>query len=83
MQDENVKVTCAPVPHPMVEPAYAYRLDTADRSIVISGDTAYSENWRIFVEGLDWDGNQQVSEGQVIYVLAEQGEFSAAFRVSS
>lgn len=49
MQDENVKVTCAPVPHPMVELAYAYRLDTADRSIVISGDTAYprrSSRWR-------------------------------------
>jgi ribonuclease BN (tRNA processing enzyme) len=43
MQDDNVKVTCALVPHPMVEPAFAYRLDTADRSIVISGDTAYSE----------------------------------------
>ncbi|HEY7739652.1 MAG TPA: MBL fold metallo-hydrolase [Steroidobacteraceae bacterium] len=43
MQDDNVRVTCALVPHPMVEPAFAYRLDTADRSIVISGDTAYSE----------------------------------------
>lgn len=43
MQDENVKATCCLVPHPLVEPAYAYRFDTADRSIVISGDTAYSE----------------------------------------
>jgi len=48
----------------------------------MTGDTDYSENWRVFVEGLDWDGNQQVSEGQVIYVLAEQGEFNAAFRVA-
>lgn len=53
MQDENVKVTCAPVPHPMVEPAYAYRLDTADRSIVISGDTAYSEALIALAEGAD------------------------------
>lgn len=53
MQDENVKVTCVPVPHPMVEPAYAYRLDTADRSIVISGDTAYSEALIALAKGAD------------------------------
>jgi ribonuclease BN (tRNA processing enzyme) len=53
MQDENVKVTCALVPHPMVEPAYAYRLDTADRSIVISGDTAYSEALIALAKGAD------------------------------
>ena len=48
----------------------------------MTGDTEYSENWRTFVQSLAWDGNQQVSEGQVIYVLAEQGEFNAAFRVA-
>lgn len=53
MQDENVKVTCVPVPHPMVELAYAYRLDTADRSIVISGDTAYSEALIALAKGAD------------------------------
>jgi ribonuclease BN (tRNA processing enzyme) len=53
MQDENVKVTCALVPHPMVEPACAYRLDTADRSIVISGDTAYSEALIALAKGAD------------------------------
>ena len=39
MQDENVKVTAAVVNHPPVTPALGYRFDTADRSIVISGDT--------------------------------------------
>jgi len=43
LQNEDVKVTAAQVPHPMIEHAYAYRFDAADRSIVISGDTAYSE----------------------------------------
>ena len=40
MQDANVKVTSALVKHPPVSPAFAFRFDAADRSIVISGDTA-------------------------------------------
>jgi ribonuclease BN (tRNA processing enzyme) len=43
MQDDNVKVTAAMVPHRPIEHAFAYRFDTADRSIVISGDTARSD----------------------------------------
>lgn len=38
-EDENVRVTAALVDHPPVVPAFAYRFDCADRSIVISGDT--------------------------------------------
>ena len=38
-QDENVRVTAALVEHPPVAPAFAYRFDCSDRSIVISGDT--------------------------------------------
>jgi ribonuclease BN (tRNA processing enzyme) len=38
LQDDNVTVTAIPVPHgPWT--AFGYRIDTADRSIVISGDT--------------------------------------------
>jgi ribonuclease BN (tRNA processing enzyme) len=39
LQDERVKVTAALVDHPPVVPAFAYRFDGPDRSIVISGDT--------------------------------------------
>ena len=53
MQDENVKVTCAVVPHPLVKTALAYRLDTADRSIVISGDTARSDALLQLARGAD------------------------------
>lgn len=42
MEDERVRVTAALVPHGPIRPAFAYRFDTAARSIVISGDTAYS-----------------------------------------
>jgi ribonuclease BN (tRNA processing enzyme) len=43
LQDENVKVTAALVHHPPVAPAFGYRFDARDRSIVISGDTAPSD----------------------------------------
>jgi ribonuclease BN (tRNA processing enzyme) len=39
MQDDNAKVTATLVDHPPVIPAFAYRFDAPDRSIVISGDT--------------------------------------------
>src|SRR5262249_49889700 len=44
MTDENVTVTSTLVDHPPVVPAFAYRFDAGDRSIVISGDTAPSQN---------------------------------------
>jgi ribonuclease BN (tRNA processing enzyme) len=53
MRDENVRVTCALVDHPPVVPAFAYRFDTADRSIVISGDTNRSENLIKLAQGAD------------------------------
>jgi ribonuclease BN (tRNA processing enzyme) len=53
MQDDNVKVTAAVVPHPPIEHAFAYRFDTADRSIVISGDTARSDALIALAKGAD------------------------------
>jgi ribonuclease BN (tRNA processing enzyme) len=44
MEDDNVRVTAALVHHPPVVPAFAYRFDGVDRSIVISGDTTPSDN---------------------------------------
>jgi ribonuclease BN (tRNA processing enzyme) len=43
MHDERVAVTAALVEHPPIAPAFAYRFDCPDRSIVFSGDTAPSE----------------------------------------
>jgi ribonuclease BN (tRNA processing enzyme) len=53
MSDENVKVTCALVDHPPLRPAFAYRFDSADRSIVISGDTNRSDNLVKLATGAD------------------------------
>jgi ribonuclease BN (tRNA processing enzyme) len=43
VREKGVVVTCALVDHPPVVPAFAYRLDSPDRSIVISGDTKRSD----------------------------------------
>jgi ribonuclease BN (tRNA processing enzyme) len=53
LQDPNVKVTCTLVNHPLVVPALAYRFDTAERSIVFSGDTARSDNLVALAKGAD------------------------------
>jgi ribonuclease BN (tRNA processing enzyme) len=53
MRDENVTVTSTLVDHPPVVPAFAYRFDAADRSIVISGDTARSEHLVRLARGAD------------------------------
>ncbi|MEX2270635.1 MAG: MBL fold metallo-hydrolase [Vicinamibacterales bacterium] len=53
MRDDKVRVTSALVPHPEVVPAFAYRFDTPDRSIVISGDTARSDALIELARGAD------------------------------
>ena len=52
-QDENVKVTAVVVRHPPVTPAFGYRFDARDRSIVISGDTAPSDDLIRVARGAD------------------------------
>jgi len=53
LQDERVKVTCALVNHPPVTPAFAYRFDGPDRSIVISGDTTPTDALVALARGAD------------------------------
>jgi ribonuclease BN (tRNA processing enzyme) len=42
LENAQVKISAVRVVHPPIEQAYAFRFDTRDRSIVISGDTNYS-----------------------------------------
>jgi ribonuclease BN (tRNA processing enzyme) len=53
MQDDHLKVTSVLVHHPPVVPAFAFRFDAADRSIVISGDTAPSDALVRLARGAD------------------------------
>jgi ribonuclease BN (tRNA processing enzyme) len=53
MQDERVKVSATLVDHPPVVPAFAFRFDAPDRSIVFSGDTNVSNNLVRLANGAD------------------------------
>jgi ribonuclease BN (tRNA processing enzyme) len=50
---DGLRVTCALVDHYTVKPAFAYRFDAPGRSVVVSGDTAYSENLIALARGAD------------------------------
>src|ERR1700753_2917190 len=62
MEDENVKVTCALVDHPPIKTAFAYRFETAGRTIVFSGDTRKTDSLIQLAEGAD----VLVCEGQYL-----------------
>jgi len=53
MQNGDVKVTSLRVKHPPITQSYAYRFDAKDRSVVISGDTAYLRGMAEFAKGAD------------------------------
>lgn len=52
-QDANVTVTAFSVPHGSWDFAYGYRFDTADRTIVISGDTGPNDSVAHACHGCD------------------------------
>jgi ribonuclease BN (tRNA processing enzyme) len=52
-EDDELRVTAVLVRHAPVFPAFAFRFDTADGSIVISGDTAPCPNLVALAQGAD------------------------------
>jgi ribonuclease BN (tRNA processing enzyme) len=69
LQNEDVKVSTTRVHHPPTD-AYAYRFDAKDRSIVISGDTAYSDPLIELARGAD------VLVHEIMYLPAMQKVFA-------
>lgn len=51
--ENGIKVTAFLVDHRPVDPAYGYRIDFGERSVVISGDTSYSQNLVDHSVGID------------------------------
>jgi ribonuclease Z len=52
-ENGGIKVTAFAVDHGPVKPALGYRIDFAGHSVVLSGDTRYSENLIRFSDGAD------------------------------
>ena len=53
MKNDAVRVASLRVKHPPITQSYAYRFDAKDRSVVISGDTAYLPAMAEFAKGAD------------------------------
>jgi len=70
MQNESVKVTAALVNHPPVEPSFAYRFDTPDRSIVFSGDTTPWDNLIKLAQGADVLVHEVIHKPSVARLMA-------------
>ena len=42
----------------------------------VTGDTPYGIAWSNLINSLTWSGNQSISEGPVVYVVAQDGNFN-------
>ncbi len=51
--DDRVQITATLVKHAPIAPAFAYRIDTEEGSVVVSGDTAPSDNLVRLARGAD------------------------------
>ena len=62
LEEGGVTIEAFDVAHGAIEPAYGYRVTTPDKTIVISGDTAYSENLIGMAKGADILVHEVISE---------------------
>jgi ribonuclease BN (tRNA processing enzyme) len=94
-KDERVRVTAALNEHPPIAHSFAYRFDTADRSIVISGDTRYTEKVVHLAKGADvlvhevvsrqfWEGRYGSQPPDVVrHILASHTDAEDVGRVAA
>ncbi len=71
-EDEHVRVTCALVNHPPFKHAFAFRIDTADRSIVLSGDTSPSQTLVELAKGANLLVHEAMYEPGIDAMLAQR-----------
>jgi ribonuclease BN (tRNA processing enzyme) len=82
-QDKNVKVTAFLVPHGSWDQAFGYRFDTADRSVVLSGDTGPTDAVAKACQGCDVMLNEVYSEVGLLAIHSpEEEKYFHAFHVS-
>jgi ribonuclease BN (tRNA processing enzyme) len=71
-EDENVRVTSALVDHPPFAHAFGFRVDSKDRSIVLSGDTAPCESLVDLARGADLLLHEAMYEPGIDAMLASR-----------
>ena len=74
LDDDGLKVTAFPVKHDPVDAAVGYRFDYQGRSVVISGDTAYSES----LVAASKDADLLIHEAQANHMVAKMQRAAAA-----
>lgn len=70
-EDENVRVRVFAVDHGAANPAYGYRFDTGDRSIVFSGDTRPHKNVIEAAKGADVLVHEIISIAAIDAMIAD------------
>ncbi|MEM9225161.1 MAG: MBL fold metallo-hydrolase [Pseudomonadota bacterium] len=77
LEDDDLKITAIRVDHSPIDPALAFRVDYKGRSISLSGDTVYSDNFVSASKGVDVMFHEALNREMVIYMgdaLAERGQ---------
>ncbi|HZW59198.1 MAG TPA: MBL fold metallo-hydrolase, partial [Woeseiaceae bacterium] len=61
-EEDGMRIEAFDVDHGSIRPAFGYRITTAERTIVISGDTAYSRNLIEHARGADLLFHEVISD---------------------
>lgn len=70
LDDGDVRVTATLVDHHPTAPSFAFRFDTPDGSVVVSGDTTVSQNLIDLASGADYLVHEVIDPGWVDSVVA-------------
>jgi len=82
-RDDNVRVIAFPVKHGSWEHAYGFRFETADRTIVVSGDTAPCESLIEHAKGCDVLVHEVYAKAGFDRRPADWQRYHASFHTSS
>jgi len=82
-RDANVTVKAFLVPHGSWDQAFGYRFETADRSIVLSGDTGPTDAVAKACEGCDVMLNEMYSETSLLARPPDKQKYFHSFHVST
>ena len=82
-RDDNVTVKAFLVPHGSWDQAFGYRFETADRAVVLSGDTGPTDAVAKACDGCDVMLNEAYSEASLASRTADRQKYFHSFHVST